>query len=78
MASKKDTTEVAKVRCCDCKLFKRDKEGRCFNIETGVYFMGTCPKMHKDGVTVIDKTGKPIGGKVFSDKLRVCTDYKPR
>lgn len=64
----KTTVRVVRVYCSDCPLFVRDTEGISFNIQTGEFFMGTCPKGHGDG--------KP--GKVFADKPRECKDYPRR
>lgn len=57
--------EPKKVYCVDCSRCTRDTSGRSFNISTGEFFMGTCPKGHGDGVP----------GRVFMDKARICTDH---
>ena len=64
-----------KVHCADCNRFNRDTSGSSFSIQTGEYFMGLCPKLHADGVIKYDPKGKPLGGRVFADKPRICTDH---
>lgn len=59
----KDTS--GKVRCADCRHFKRDTEGISHNVYTGEYFMGTCTAgLHPD---------TPI--KQFADHLRECKKH---
>lgn len=64
----KETARVVRVYCSDCPLFVLDTKGINFNIQTGEFFMGDCPKGHGDG--------KP--GRVFADKERECKDYPRR
>lgn len=64
-----------KVCCADCRRFNRDTSGPSLNVTTGEYFMGLCPKLHADGAIIYDPKGNPIGGRVFADKPRICTDH---
>lgn len=68
--------QPALVRCCDCALSIRDTSGPSFNIVTHEFFMGSCPLAHADGRVFYDPDGHSFG-KVFMDKSRVCTDFKP-
>lgn len=57
----KQIVEPARVRCGECRWFKRDTEGISRN-EEGEYFMGTCERgLHPDTVK-----------KQFANKARVC------
>lgn len=61
-------------RCSDCEYSVRDTSGPSFNLDTKVYFMGSCPKGHADGRVFLQPDGTIIG-KVFMDKARLCTDF---
>lgn len=66
MAGRRNTKpEPERVRCCGCRLFVRDTSGSSRNVVTGVFFMGTCPLGHGDG----------IAGRVMADSRRVCSDH---
>lgn len=62
------TQEISErtVFCADCKRFNRETSGINFNIETGEYFMGGCPKGVKDVPT----------GKLFANKPRHCESFE--
>lgn len=66
---KRTKPQQMKVRCADCRHFQRDTEGLCYNVVTGVYFMGTCPLGHSEGT---------VKGRVFADANRVCGDFKSK
>lgn len=53
------------VYCADCRHFRRDTEGRSYNIYTGEYFMGVCCLgKHPDSPR-----------KQFANKPRRCANY---
>lgn len=60
--------EARKVRCADCRHFRRDTEGISLSVETGEYFMGVC------GTGLRPDT--PI--KQFADKERICNQYEAK
>lgn len=57
--------QVQKVRCADCRHFRRETEGISRNIDTGEYFMGDCSiGLHPDS---------PI--KQFANRERICNQF---
>lgn len=65
MRSRPDNPAAALVRCSDCVHFRRNTEGRSFNVDTGVYFMGRCAHgLHPD---------TPVNQ--FANRPRECVHY---
>lgn len=67
-ATKKGKSKEPDVVCADCQFSTRNTSGPSFNIDTGIFFMGTCSEMEGDG----------IPGKVFMDTKRKCKKYQAK
>ena len=65
--SREQPKPVRRIKCGDCRHFRRDTEGRSLSKE-GVFFMGLCSLgLHPDS---------PV--KQFADKMRECEQWERR
>lgn len=60
------------VRCGTCRHFRRDTEGRSYNVYTHEYFMGECGLGCDPDHTYNEQRGT---AKIFADNPRQCNKY---